>query len=476
MADKKEKKIEPKTEPKDDLMEKIVSLCKRRGFVYPGSEIYGGLANTWDLGPVGVELKNNIQQAWWKFFVQSRRDMVGIDAAILMNPKVWESSGHVANFSDAQVDCKDCKKRVRADHLIEDNVNVKVEGLSLEDLGKLIAENNLRCPGCGGKNWTEVRKFNLLFRTNIGPTTANTEPVYLRGEIAQGMFVDFKNVLNSSRKKIPFGIAAAGKAFRNEITPGNFIFRTLEFDLMEFEYFIKPEMWQSKFEYWMGEMQKWLDIVGIHKEKTRIREHTKDELSHYSKKTVDIEYHTPFGWKELYGLAYRTDFDLKNHQTQSGEDLTYFDPETNEKYIPHVLEPTFGLSRTILMTLLSAYDEEEVTDSKGEKEVRVVLRLKPKIAPYKAAILPLMKKPELTLKADEVYDSLRNDFTMDYDVTGSIGKRYRRQDEIGTPFCITIDYDTLEDQAVTVRDRDTMKQDRIKIAELKEYLMKKINA
>jgi len=401
--------------------------------------------------------------------------MVGIDAAILMNPKVWESSGHVANFSDAQVDCKDCKKRVRADHLIEDNSDIKVEGLSLADLGKLIVENNLRCPGCGGKNWTEVRKFNLLFQTNIGPTTANTEPVYLRGEIAQGMFVDFKNVLNSSRKKIPFGIAAAGKAFRNEITPGNFIFRTLEFDLMEFEYFIKPEMWEKKFDYWLGEMQQWLDIVGIHKDKTRVREHEKTELSHYSKRTVDIEFHTPFGWKELYGLAYRTDFDLKNHQEKSGVDMAYLDPETNEKYLPHVLEPTFGLSRTILMTLLSAYDEEAVPDAKGEDAVRIVLRFKPKIAPYKAAILPLMKKPELTAKAEEIYDSLKDSFTLDYDLTGSIGKRYRRQDEIGTPFCITIDYDTLEDKAVTVRDRDTMKQDRIKIAELKNYLSGKIS-
>lgn len=455
-------------------MDKIVSLCKRRGFVFPGSEIYGGLHNIWDFGPVGIELKNNILQAWWKFFVQSRRDMVGLDAAILMNPKVWVSSGHVANFNDAQVDCKECKKRFRADHLIEQKTEAKVEGLSLEDLSKLMVENNLRCPECGAKNWTEVRKFNLLFQTSIGPTTSHSEPVYLRGEIAQGMFMNFKNVLNSSRKKIPFGIAAAGKAFRNEITPGNFIFRTLEFDLMEFEYFIKPEMWEAKFDYWLGEMKKWLEVVGIPHEKTRVREHDKKELSHYSKRTVDIEYHTPFGWKELYGLAYRTDFDLTNHQKQSGEDLSYFDPETNEKYIPHVLEPTFGLSRTILMVLLSAYDEEEVPDAKGEEAMRVVLRLKPSIAPYKAAILPLMKKPELVAKADEVHELLRNDFVLDYDVTGSIGKRYRRQDEIGTPFCLTIDYDTLKDKAVTVRDRDTMKQERITIDELKNYLNAKI--
>ena len=457
------------------LMEKVVSLCKRRGFVFPGSEIYGGLANTWDLGPLGTELKNNIFREWWKFFVQSRKDMVGIDPAIIMNPKVWQASGHVDCFSDAQIDCKDCKKRFRADHLIEDAVkDIKVEGLSTEDLKKLIDENNIHCPECGSKNFTDVRTFNLLFQTSIGPTSKDSEPVYLRGEIAQGMFVNFKNVLNSSRKRLPFGIAAMGKAFRNEITPGNFIFRTLEFDLMEFEYFIREEEWEKKFDYWLKEMQEWLKIIGLRKEKTRVREHTKDELSHYSKRTIDIEYDTPFGWKELYGLAYRTDFDLTKHQEVSGQDMSYMDPETNEKFIPHVLEPTFGLSRTILMVLLSAYDEEEVTDAKGNKEIRTVLRLKPNVAPYKAAILPLMKKPELLKKADEVFDSLKNDFTLDFDITGSIGKRYRRQDEIGTPFAITIDFDTLEDKSVTVRDRDSMKQDRIKISELNDYLMAKL--
>ena len=456
-------------------MEKVVSLCKRRGFVFPGSEIYGGLANTWDLGPLGTELKNNIFQAWWKFFVQSRKDMMGIDPAILMNPKVWQASGHVDCFNDAQIDCKDCKKRFRADHLIEDALkDVKVEGLSLEDLKKLIDENNIRCPGCGAKNFTEVRKFNLLFQTSIGPTTANSEPVYLRGEIAQGMFVNFKNILNSSRKRVPFGIAAMGKAFRNEITPGNFIFRTLEFELMEFEYFIKEDQWEKQFDYWVKEMKKWLELIGIRKEKTRVREHTEDELSHYSKRTIDIEYETPFGWKELYGLAYRTDFDLKKHQEASGQDMSYLDPETNEKFIPHVLEPTFGLSRTILMVLLSAYDEEEVEDAKGNKEVRTVLRFKPNVAPYKAAILPLMKKPELLKKADAVFDVLKDEFALDFDITGSIGKRYRRQDEIGTPFAITVDFDTLEDQSVTVRDRDSMQQDRVKIAELKDYLKNRV--
>jgi len=454
----------------NDLMNKIVSLCKRRGFVFPGSDIYGGLANTWDLGPLGAELKNNVLQAWWKFFVHSRKDIVGIDSAIIMNPKVWQASGHVDNFNDAQVDCKDCKKRHRADHLIEDALeNVKVEGLSTEDLGKLINENDIKCPNCGSKNFTEVRTFNLLFQTNIGPTANDSEPVYLRGEIAQGMFTNFKNVLDTSRKKIPFGIASAGKAFRNEITPGNFIFRTLEFDLMEFEYFIKEDMWKEKFDYWLEEMHKWLELVGISKENTRVREHTEDELSHYSKRTVDIEYNTPFGWKELYGLAYRTDFDLKKHQEESGKDMTYFDQEAGEKYIPHVLEPTFGLSRTLLMVLLDAYTEEEV-----EGETRVLLKLKPKIAPFKAAILPLMKKPELVEVADEVFDTLKEKYALDYDLTGSIGKRYRRQDEIGTPYAITIDYDTLEDKSVTVRDRDTLKQDRVKISDLDEYLEKKL--
>lgn len=456
---------------KQDLMDKVVSLCKRRGFVFHGSEIYGGLANTWDLGPLGVELKNNILRAWWKFFVHTRRDIVGIDAAILMSPKVWEASGHVANFSDSQIDCKECKKRFRADHLIEDALgNVKVEGLSTNDLKKLIDENNIKCPNCDAQNFTDVKKFNLLFKTSIGPTSINQEAIYLRGEIAQSMFVNFKNVLDTSRKKIPFGIASAGKAFRNEITPGNFIFRTLEFDLMEFEYFIKEDMWKEKFDYWLEEMHKWLEIVGISKQNTRVREHTQDELSHYSKRTLDIEYKTPFGWKELYGLAYRTDYDLKGHHAKSGVDLNYFDQTTGEKYIPHVIEPTFGLSRTLLMVLLDAYDEEEVEDAKGNKETRVVLRLKPEIAPFKAAILPLMKKPELLEKADEVFDTLKNDFVLDFDVTGSIGKRYRRQDEIGTPYAITIDYDTLEDDSVTVRDRDTLKQDRVKISELKESL------
>lgn len=462
-------------EEKDNLMEKIVSLCKQRGFVFPGSEIYGGLANTWDLGPLGVELKNNVLSAWWNFFVRSRKNIVGIDASILMNPKVWEASGHVENFNDAQIDCKDCKKRFRADHLIEDALDgINVEGKTLEELEKLVKENHIKCPNCKSENFTEIRRFNLLFQTNIGPTSQNSAPVYLRGEIAQSMFVNFKNVLNSTRKKLPFGIASAGKAFRNEITPGNFIFRTLEFDLMEFEYFIYEKDWEQSFDYWLKEMHKWLDLVGIKKENTRVREHDENELSHYSKRTVDIEYNTPFGWKELYGLAYRTNFDLKNHQESSKQDMTYLNTDTNEKIIPHVIEPTFGLSRTLLMILFSAYDEEIIEDVNGNKNTRVVLRLNPKIAPYKLAILPLMKKEVLLKKADEVFDLLKDKFTADFDITGSIGKRYRRQDEIGTPFSITIDFDSIENNTVTVRDRDTMKQDLVKIEDLEEYLFSKL--
>lgn len=450
-----------------DLMDKIVSLCKRRGFVFAGSEIYGGLANTWDYGPMGAELKKNIQDLWWKFFVRDRHDMVGLDAAILMNPKVWQASGHVDCFNDAMVDCKECKARHRADHLIEDAVkDAKVEGLSTGDLDKLIKKNEIKCPKCGKADFTDARVFNLLFQTHIGPTSNDSESVYIRGELAQSMFVNFKNYMDTSRKKIPFGIAQMGKCFRNEITPGNFIFRTIEFDLMEFEYFIKEEDWEEQFEYWLKEMKTWLDMVGIDQKKTRVREHTDEELSHYSKRTVDIEYETPFGWKELYGLAYRTDFDLKKHQEESGKDMTYMDPQTNEKYIPHVVEPTFGLTRSVLMVLLSAYDEEEV-----EGETRVVLRLKPEIAPVKVAILPLQNK--LSDDAKKVFDEVKSHFAAEFDVTGSIGKRYRRQDEIGTPYCVTFDFDSLEDKSVTVRDRDSMKQDRVKVDELVDYLKSK---
>lgn len=459
------------------IMDKIVSLAKRRGFVFPGSEIYGGLANSWDYGPLGVELKKNIADWWWERFVRSRDDMVGIDAAIMMNSKVWEASGHVSNFNDALIDCKKCKARHRADHLIEDSVDsLKVEGKTPEELSRIIAEKEISCPSCGAKGkFTDARIFNLLFKTSIGTLEEDKSTVFLRGEIAQAMFVNFKNVLDTTRMRLPFGIASQGKAFRNEITPGNFIFRTLEFDLMEFEYFIRENEWEKQFDYWLKEQQSWLHDMGFDENKLRVREHTADELSHYSKKTVDIEYETPFGWKEMFGLAYRSDFDLKNHMKHSGADLKYRDPVTGDTFIPHVIEPTFGLTRLILMVLLDAYDEVEggrthTTESIKEKEV--VLRLHKSLAPIKAAVLPLSKKEPLQKLARETAASLRKKWNIQYDETGSIGKRYRRQDEIGTPYCVTVDFDSLEDKKVTVRDRDTMEQERVYIAELAEYLGK----
>jgi glycyl-tRNA synthetase len=456
-------------------MEKLTNLAKSRGFVFPGSAIYGGLANSWDFGPLGTELKNNLRDWWWDRFVHRRTDMVGLDAAIMMNPKVWEASGHVANFSDAMVDCKKCKARHRADHLIEAALpNAKVEGVPVAELTKLIIENKIPCPTCGASDFTDARKFNLLFQTSIGKTEGEKSIVYLRGEIAQAMFVNFKNVLESSRKRLPFGIASVGKAFRNEITPGNFIFRTLEFDLMEFEYFIRAETWEQTFEYWLGQMQAWLEEMGFQGDHTRVREHTQEELSHYSRRTVDIEYNTPFGWKEMFGLAYRTDFDLKNHSEKSGQDLLYTDPETNDKFIPHVVEPTFGLSRLTLMTLLEAYDEEEAPSAAGGTETRTVMRFHPRVAPYKIAVLPLSKKPELSAVAKPLQQELTRFWYTDYDETQSIGKRYRRQDEIGTPYCVTVDFDTLNDNAVTVRDRDTMQQERIALGELIEYFTGKL--
>ncbi|MDA1208944.1 MAG: glycine--tRNA ligase [bacterium] len=461
-------------------LDQIVSLCKRRGFVFPGSDIYGGLANSWDYGPLGVELKNNIRDWWWERFVQKRMDMVGIDAAILMNPKVWEASGHVENFSDAMVDCTSCKKRFRADHLIEEaNPDLSVDGKPLDELNTILEALNLACPHCGKrKSFTDARTFNLMFRTSLGVTEEGKQrEVYFRGEIAQAMFVNFKNILDTMRKRIPFGIASVGKAFRNEISPGNFIFRTLEFDLMEFEYFIQEDQWEEYFEYWLSEQQKWLSEIGFNAKNLRIREHTADELSHYSKKTVDIEYNTPFGWKELFGLAYRTDFDLKNHMEQSGQDLQYTDPDSGEKYIPHVIEPTFGLSRLTLMVLLEAYTEEELPNG----ESRTVMKFDKRLAPIDIAILPLSKKEHLIAKAKEVHQLLldQTNLVTDFDVTGSIGKRYRRQDEIGTPLCITVDFGTLgeEDEqgaldTVTIRDRDTLEQKRVPIANLREEIAK----
>ncbi len=422
----------------NDLMNKIVSLCKRRGFIYPGSEIYGGLANSWDYGPLGVELKNNIQQLWWKRFVQSRDDMVGIDAAVIMNPKVWEASGHIKEFSDPLVGCKKCHERFRSDQI--DKI----------------------CPNCGAKEFTESRQFNILMKTFLGAVEAEKAVAYLRGEIAQAMFVNFKNVLDTSRKKLPFGIASQGKAFRNEITPGNFIFRTREFNLMEFEYFIREDEWEKWFEYWQKEMREWLKDFVVDLKHVYEVEILGGERAHYSKRTIDFEYEYPFGQKELYGLAYRTDFDLKNHEKFSGQNLKYKDPDTGEEFVPHVIEPTFGLDRSVLVALLEAYNEE-----KG----RVVLKLPPKLAPYRAAVFPLLaNKPELVKLARKIYDDLRKNFMVAWDDRGNIGKRYYSQDEIGTPFCITVDFDSLEKDDVTVRDRDTMKQERLKIKDLREFL------
>ncbi len=430
-------------------MEKLTALAKQRGFVYPGSDIYGGLANSWDYGPLGVELKKNIVDAWWKRFVTSRGDMVGIDAALVMNTKVWEASGHVATFTDPLVECKQCHERYRADHV---------------DLAAA-------CPKCGNKGmFTAPAAFNMMMKTWLGPKEDASAVAYFRPETAQAMFVDFPQVLMSSRKRIPFGIAQVGKAFRNEITPGNFIFRTREFNLMEFEFFIHPSEWEKWFEYWLGEMKAWLKFLGVADDKLVFHEIEDGERAHYSKRTVDIEYHYPFGLKELYGLAYRTDFDLKRHMESSGADLRYTDPKTNEKYIPHVIEPAFGVDRTVLITLLEAYHEEQVpTSEAGETDVRVVLKLPKALAPFKIAILPLSKKEELQSIAIPLADRLRQKWTTDYDETQSIGKRYRRQDEIGTPYCVTVDFDSLTDNAVTIRDRDTMEQVRIPMTELEAW-------
>ena len=449
-------------------MEKIISLCKRRGFIFPGSEIYGGLANSWDYGPLGVELKKNIKDEWWELFVRGRGDMVGIDAALIMNPKVWEASGHVKEFTDPLVECKKCHQRFRVDQIYENWDKLQAEE---KDVWHAPPCPNPNCRVM--ENWSpplsSPKKFNLLFKTFLGPTEDASAEVYLRGELAQAMFVDFPNVLQTTREKLPFGIASQGRVFRNEITPGNFIFRTREFDLMEFEYFVRESDWQKYFEYWLEEMKKWLFHVGVKKDHLHFHEIKDGERAHYSKRTVDIEYDYPFGQKELYGLAYRTDFDLKNHQEKSGQNLTYTDKENGEKFLPHVIEPTFGVDRTVLVALLEAYHEEEV-----EGETRVILKFPHWMAPYKVAVLPLSKKPELSTVAEKICDDLRKNFVCDYDETQSIGKRYRRQDEVGTPFCITVDFDTLNDQAVTVRDRDTMKQDRIKIEDLKNYLNGKL--
>lgn len=454
-------------------METIVRLCKSRGYVYPGSEIYGGLANTWDYGPLGVELKNNVKAAWRKKFIQENKNIVGLDAAILMNPETWVASGHVSGFSDPLLDCKECKTRHRADKLIESYAHEKGEdiiadGWTDEQMLKYINEHKIVCPKCGKLNYTDIRKFNLMFKTFQGVTEDSTSTVYLRPETAQGIFVDFKNVMRTTRKKIPMGIAQIGKAFRNEITPGNFTFRTREFEQMELEFFCKPGTDLEWFEYWRKFCKNWLLELGMKEENIRLRDHSPEELVFYSKGTTDIEFAFPFGWGELWGIADRTDYDLTAHQTHSKEDMSYLDPETNEKYIPYVIEPSVGADRVTLAFLCNAYEEQEL----GEGDTRVVLHLHPALAPYKAAILPLSKK--LNDKADEVFQTLAKAFPVDYDDAGSIGKRYRRQDEIGTPYCITVDFDTLEDNQVTVRDRDTMEQIRISIDQVEQYISEKI--
>ena len=458
----------------EKTMEKIVALCKSRGFVFPGSDIYGGLANSWDYGPLGVEFKNNVKKAWWKKFVQESPYNVGVDCAILMNPQVWVASGHVGGFSDPLMDCKECKARFRADKLVEDHMTengaevATADGWSNEELIDYIVKNNIVCPKCGKLNYTEIRKFNLMFKTFQGITEDSSSEIYLRPETAQGIFVNFKNVQRSSRKKVPFGIAQIGKSFRNEITPGNFTFRTREFEQMELEFFCKPGTDLEWFDFWKDYCWNFLMNLGVDKDNLRIRDHGQEELSFYSNATSDIEYLFPFGWGELWGIADRTDYDLKKHAEHSGTDMTYMDPTTNEKYVPYVIEPSLGADRVALAFLVDAYDEEELEGG----DVRTVMHMHPALAPYKAAVLPLSKK--LSEKAEEVYSMLAKNFNIEYDETGSIGKRYRRQDEIGTPFCITVDFETENDGCVTIRHRDSMEQERVKIEELNDIIAKSL--
>lgn len=454
-------------------MDKIVGLCKNRGYVYPGSEIYGGLANTWDYGPLGVELKNNIKNAWRKKFIQESKHNVGLDAAILMNPETWVASGHVGGFSDPLIDCKECKTRHRADKLIEEwaheqGKDMIADGMSDEDMINFIKGNHIPCPNCGKENFTDIRKFNLMFKTFQGVTEDSKAEIYLRPETAQGIFVNFKNVLRTTRRKLPMGIGQIGKAFRNEITPGNFTFRTREFEQMELEFFCKPGTDLEWFNYWKDFCKNFLLSLGMKEDNIRLRDHSAEELVFYSKATTDIEFAFPFGWGELWGIADRTDYDLKQHMNHSKEDMSYLDTETNEKYVPYCIEPSLGCDRVALAFLCNSYDEEEI----AEGDVRTVLHLHPALAPYKVAVLPLSKK--LSEKAEEVYINLSKKFMCDYDEAGSIGKRYRREDEIGTPYCVTIDFDTLEDNCVTIRDRDTMEQVRVNINELEAWIQDKI--
>ena len=456
-----------------ESMEKIVALCKSRGYIYPGSEIYGGLANTWDYGPLGVEFKNNVKKAWMKKFIQEDKHNVGLDAAILMNPQTWVASGHVGGFSDPLIDCKECKTRHRADKLIEEwmhehNCEEIVDGWPDEKMVKYMDDNNIVCPNCGKHNFTAIRKFNLMFKTFQGVTEDAKSEIYLRPETAQGIFVNFKNVLRTTRRKLPMGIGQIGKAFRNEITPGNFTFRTREFEQMELEFFCKPGTDLEWFEYWRQYCKNFLISLGMKEENIRLREHSKEELVFYSKATTDIEFAFPFGWGELWGIADRTDYDLSKHMEHSKEDFTYLDPETGEKYVPYCIEPSLGADRVALAFLCNSYEEEQLE----EGDSRVVLHLHPALAPYKVAVLPLSKK--LSEKAEEVYANLSKKFMCDYDEAGSIGKRYRREDEIGTPYCVTVDFDTLEDNKVTIRDRDTMEQVRVSIDELENWINEKL--
>ncbi|HZK34025.1 MAG TPA: glycine--tRNA ligase [Bacillota bacterium] len=458
----------------DNKMEKLVALCKGRGYIFAGSEIYGGLANSWDYGPLGIEMKNNVKNAWWKKFIQESPHNVGMDSAILMNPKVWTASGHVTGFNDPLMDCRDCKSRFRADQLVEDYLKEKgqddlsIDGWDNAKLGNFIEENDIDCPSCKNHNFTPIRQFNLMFKTYQGVTEDTQSELYLRPETAQGIYVNFRNVQRSTRKKIPFGIGQIGKSFRNEITPGNFIFRTREFEQMELQFFCKPGEDLEWYYYWKDFCKNWLISLNISEKNLKLREHGEEELSHYSKATTDIDYLFPFGWGELWGIADRTDYDLKQHAEHSGENFTYHDPMTNERYIPYCVEPSLGVDRVLLAFLSEAYTEEPLENNKS----RVVLKLHPALAPYKAAILPLSKK--LSEPANKIYQDLAKHLNVEYDEAGSIGKRYRRQDEIGTPYCITIDFDTENDGAVTIRDRDTMEQVRMPINELLDYLTKRV--
>ncbi len=452
-------------------MEAITSLCQRRGFIFAGSEIYGGLSNSWDYGPLGAEFKNNVKRCWWKKFVQESPTNVGLDSAILMNPDVWVATGHVGGFSDPLMDCRSCKSRFRADKLIEDT-GADVVGMSESDMAQYIQEKEIACPNCSAHDFTDIRKFNLMFKTFIGVTEDSKNEVYLRPETAQGIFVNFANVQRATRRKIPFGVCQVGKAFRNEITPGNFVFRTREFEQMECEFFCKPGTDLEWFAYWKEFCNNWLNSLGLKAENLRLRDHAAEELSFYSRATTDIEYLFPFGWGELWGIADRTDYDLGRHNEHSGKTQEYFDQETNEHYIPYVIEPSLGADRVALAFLVDAYDEEVLRDDKGKEDTRIVMRFHPALAPFKAAVLPLSKK--LAPAALELHKTLSAHFMVDYDESGSIGKRYRRQDEVGTPYCITYDFESETDGAVTVRNRDTMEQVRLPISEVTAFLQEKI--